>query len=114
MAKHGGNGRSVNRALTPSVRWRQSARRTRAMARRPGAPRGRRCAAAVVAVAAVLLIAAGRVDAIPELQSSNGANTFLNPYNASGMGPKIAADTWVDVACKVYAPQSKSANADGY
>jgi hypothetical protein len=49
-----------------------------------------------------------------EQQGSLGANTFTNPYNASGMGPKIAAYQWVDVACKVYAPQIASANPDGY
>lgn len=50
----------------------------------------------------------------PEQQGSLGANTFTNPYNASGMGPKIPAMTWVDVSCKVYAPQIASANPDGY
>jgi uncharacterized membrane protein YgcG len=50
----------------------------------------------------------------PEQQGSLGANTFLNPYNASGMGPKIPAWQWVDVSCKVYAPQIQSANPDGY
>ena len=50
----------------------------------------------------------------PEQQGSHGANTFTNPFNASGMGVKIAAYQWVDVACKVYAPQIVSANPDGY
>lgn len=49
-----------------------------------------------------------------EQQGSLGANTFTNPYNASGMGPRIAAYQWVAVACKVYAPQIASANPDGY
>jgi hypothetical protein len=49
-----------------------------------------------------------------EQEGSLGANTFTNPYNASGMGPKIGAYAWVDVSCKVYAPQIVSANPDGY
>ncbi|RKQ90912.1 CHAP domain-containing protein [Solirubrobacter pauli] len=50
----------------------------------------------------------------PEQQGSLGANTFQNPVNASGLGPKIAAYQWVDVSCKVHAPQIASANPDGY
>jgi hypothetical protein len=50
----------------------------------------------------------------PEQQGSRGANTFLNPYNASGMGLKIQPWLWVDVSCKVYAPLIQSANPDGY
>jgi hypothetical protein len=49
-----------------------------------------------------------------EQQGSLGANTFTNPYNASGMGVKIQPYQWVDVSCKVYAPQIASANPDGY
>lgn len=49
-----------------------------------------------------------------EQQGSLGANTFQNPYNASGMGPKVQPYQWVDVLCKVYAPQIVSANPDGY
>lgn len=49
-----------------------------------------------------------------EQQGSLGANTFLNPYNASGMGVKIQPYQWVAVSCKVYAPQIVSANPDGY
>jgi hypothetical protein len=49
-----------------------------------------------------------------EQQGSLGANTFTNPYNASGMGQKIAPYQWVEVSCKVYAPQITSANPDGY
>ena len=49
-----------------------------------------------------------------EQQGSLGANTFTNPYNASGLGPRIAASQWVQVSCKVYAPQIASANPDGY
>jgi len=50
----------------------------------------------------------------PEQQGSLGANTFTNPYNASGMGVKIPPYQWVEVSCKVYAPQIVSANPDGY
>jgi len=49
-----------------------------------------------------------------EQQGSLGANTFTNPYNASGMGTKIQPNQWVDVVCKVHAPQIASANPDGY
>ncbi len=50
----------------------------------------------------------------PAHQGSRGVNTFLNPYNASGMGPRIEPYQWVEVFCKVYAPQIVSANPDGY
>ncbi|HEU4392148.1 MAG TPA: hypothetical protein VFR04_00790 [Solirubrobacterales bacterium] len=49
-----------------------------------------------------------------EQQGSLGANTFTNPYNASGMGPKVPPYGYVEVSCKVYAPQIVSANPDGY
>jgi hypothetical protein len=49
-----------------------------------------------------------------EQQGSLGANTFRNPYNASGMGVKIKPYQWVEVRCKVYAPQIVSANPNGY
>jgi hypothetical protein len=49
-----------------------------------------------------------------EQQGSLGANTFTNPYNASGMGVKIQPYQWVAISCKVYAPQIVSANPDGY
>jgi len=49
-----------------------------------------------------------------EQEGHYGANTFTNPYNASGMGLKIPAGAWVQVVCKVYAPQIQSANPDGY
>jgi len=105
----GGDG-TLMRGQAPSATRRHSRR----PGRRAGLPRLRRAGAALIAVGSVLLVAAGSAAAIPELESSTGANTFLNPYNASGMGQKIAADTWVDVACKVYAPQIRSANPDGY
>ena len=49
-----------------------------------------------------------------EQQGTLGANTFSNPRNASGPGPRIAPYQWVDVACKVYAPEIASANPNGY
>jgi hypothetical protein len=49
-----------------------------------------------------------------EQQGSLGANTFTNPYNASGMGSKVQPYQWVDVSCKVHAPYIASANPDGY
>lgn len=49
-----------------------------------------------------------------EQQGSLGANTFTNPYNASGMGAKVPAYGYVEISCKVYAPQIGSANPDGY
>lgn len=49
-----------------------------------------------------------------EQEGHYGANTFTNPFNASGMGPKIPAAAWVQVSCKVYAPAIQSANPDGY
>ncbi|HZC04419.1 MAG TPA: hypothetical protein VE338_02165 [Ktedonobacterales bacterium] len=49
-----------------------------------------------------------------EQEGHYGANTFMNPYNASGMGVKIGAGAWVQVSCKVYAPAIASANPDGY
>lgn len=49
-----------------------------------------------------------------EQEGHYGANTFTNPYNASGMGPKIPAAAWVQISCKVYAPAIQSANPDGY
>ncbi|HEY5707965.1 MAG TPA: hypothetical protein VIS51_01055 [Solirubrobacterales bacterium] len=49
-----------------------------------------------------------------EQQGSLGANTFMNPFNASGMGATIPPYAVVQVTCKVYAPQILSANPDGY
>lgn len=50
----------------------------------------------------------------PAQQGSRGVNTFTNPNNASGMGPRIAPAQWVEVTCKLYAPQIASVNPDGY
>lgn len=57
---------------------------------------------------------AGPAQVYVEQQGSLGANTFTNPYNASGMGPKVPPYGYVEVSCKLYAPQIASANPDGY
>jgi surface antigen len=49
-----------------------------------------------------------------EQEGHLGVNTFTNPYNASGMGPRIGAAQTVEVNCRVYAPQIASANPDGW
>src|SRR4051812_31931613 len=49
-----------------------------------------------------------------EQQGSHGVNTFTNYHNASGMGPRIEAASWVNVSCKVYDPFIASVNPDGY
>src|SRR4051794_31352965 len=71
-----------------------------------------------VALSALIATSWGAVPAsastISEQQGSHGANTFTNYHNASGMGPKIAAGSWVAVSCKVYDPTIISASPDGY
>lgn len=49
-----------------------------------------------------------------EQQGSRGANSFSNPHNASGMGPRIEPYAWVDVSCKLHDPTIESVNPDGY
>jgi surface antigen len=49
-----------------------------------------------------------------EQEGHYGANTFVDPYNASGQDSRISAGAYVQVSCKVYAPQIASANPDGY
>jgi surface antigen len=49
-----------------------------------------------------------------EQEGHQGVNTFTNPYNASGMGTRIAAGQVVQVSCRVYAPQISSARPDGW
>ena len=43
-------------------------------------------------------------------------NTFMNPHNASGLGPRqIHSEEWVQVSCKMLvAPTIKDARRDGY
>lgn len=50
----------------------------------------------------------------PEQQGSRGADTFADPHSASGPGPRVDAWAWIQVSCKVYAPEIASANPDGY
>jgi hypothetical protein len=48
-------------------------------------------------------------------QGSRGANTFQNPVNASGQGPRIEPNMWVQVSCKLRPAQTiDSAYPDGY
>jgi hypothetical protein len=49
-----------------------------------------------------------------EQQGSHGVNTFRNYHNASGMGPRVAAGSWVQVSCKVWDTTIRSVNPDGY
>ena len=49
-----------------------------------------------------------------EQEGHHGADTFSNPYNASGQGPSVGAGAYVEISCKLYAPQISSANPDGY
>lgn len=51
---------------------------------------------------------------LTEQEGDRGANSFTNPHNASGMGPHLDAMTYVQVGCKVYAPEIQSINPDGY
>jgi hypothetical protein len=48
-------------------------------------------------------------------QASRGASTFLDPSGATGPGPRIEPNTWVDVSCKLRpATTIQSAYPDGY
>lgn len=51
---------------------------------------------------------------VPEQQATHGADTFLDPYRASGKGTKIPANAWVEVSCKVHAPSIQSATPAGF
>ncbi|MCX4632398.1 hypothetical protein [Streptomyces sp. NBC_01443] len=51
---------------------------------------------------------------IREESGSHGSPTFLNAHGAKGPGEPIPAHTWVEVECRVYAPEIKSANPDGW
>ncbi len=58
---------------------------------------------------------AGRGPALyPEQAGFLGAPTFENPGSASGEGPRIGDLAFVEVGCKLYAPQIESAEPDGY
>jgi hypothetical protein len=43
-----------------------------------------------------------------------GAPTFENPGSATGEGPRIPALSFVEISCKIYAPQIETAEPDGY
>ena len=51
----------------------------------------------------------------PEQASGYGAGTYADPYGATDPGPRrIEPQEWVEVSCKVHAPDIPSANPDGY
>ncbi|MFE2009161.1 hypothetical protein [Streptomyces sp. NPDC059491] len=52
--------------------------------------------------------------AVREQSGSHGSPTFENPHGARGPGTRIPPNTWVDVECRVYAPEIDSANPDGW
>ncbi|MGW0754475.1 hypothetical protein [Streptomyces sp. NPDC002587] len=51
---------------------------------------------------------------IREQSGSHGSPTFLNAHGAKGPGERIPAHTWVEVECRVFAPEIDSANPDGW
>lgn len=67
-----------------------------------------------VVVALGLTATDAQANTYSEQQGSRGSNTFTNPHNASGMGQRVGAGTWVDVSCKFYDPTIPSVNPDGY
>lgn len=52
--------------------------------------------------------------AYSQQQGRLGVDTFLEPRNASGKGPRITPGQWIQVSCKLYAPAIASVNPDGY
>jgi serine/threonine protein kinase len=49
-----------------------------------------------------------------QVWSLSGVGTFVDPHNATGAGQRIETGAWVEVSCKVYAPEIQSVNPDGY
>jgi hypothetical protein len=49
-----------------------------------------------------------------EQQGSRGSNSFSDPMNVSGEGPRVPPFAWVRVTCRIYAPQAGSVNPDGF
>lgn len=49
-----------------------------------------------------------------QMWAPNGANSFSNYHNASGMGPHLDHGAWVEVSCKVYDPTIPSVSPGGY
>ncbi|MET0304800.1 MAG: hypothetical protein ABW196_01055 [Solirubrobacterales bacterium] len=43
-----------------------------------------------------------------------GVPTFGNPHNASGQGPAIGSMAFVEVSCRLFAPEIQSVEPDGY
>ncbi|MFJ7159204.1 hypothetical protein ACIQUQ_30240 [Streptomyces sp. NPDC101118] len=51
---------------------------------------------------------------ISEQTGRHGAPAFLDAHGARGPGERIPAHTWVEVECRVYAPEIESARDDGW
>ncbi|KPI20894.1 hypothetical protein OV450_7734 [Actinobacteria bacterium OV450] len=51
---------------------------------------------------------------IREQSGSHGSPTFRNPHGAKEPGERVPAHAWVDVECRVLAPEIDSANPDGW
>lgn len=49
-----------------------------------------------------------------EQEGTHGAPTFQDPFNASSQGSTVPAMSFVQVSCRIYAPQISSANPDGW
>lgn len=49
-----------------------------------------------------------------EQSGTHGSPTFQDPNNASGQGATVPAMGYVQVSCRIYAPQISSANPDGW
>ncbi|MFD5420922.1 hypothetical protein ACFWJT_23200 [Streptomyces sp. NPDC127069] len=49
-----------------------------------------------------------------EQSGSHGSPTFRNPHGAKEPGERVPAHAWVDVECRVFAPEIDSANPDGW
>lgn len=49
-----------------------------------------------------------------EQEGTHGAPTFQDPFNASSQGLTVPAMSFVQVSCRIYAPQISSANPDGW
>ncbi|WP_404962233.1 hypothetical protein [Streptomyces sp. 147326] len=51
---------------------------------------------------------------IREQSGSKGSPTFLDPHGAKGPSGRIPAHSWIEVECRVYAPEIETANPDGW
>lgn len=49
-----------------------------------------------------------------EQEGHHGVNTFTDPHNASGFGPRIQPAQYAQVSCKLHDPTIASVNPDGY